>query len=158
MAVIDSTISTGSETFAANRDGMLALIGKIREAEGRAVAASSASRQRFESRGQLLPRDRIALLLDPGSPWLEIATLAGYGLDTPDESKTVPGGGVIGGIGFVSGIRCMIAASDSGIDAGAMQAGGLEKALRIIALRYIFKPHIQRLCRIVRHPEQTPRR
>jgi geranyl-CoA carboxylase beta subunit len=131
MAVIDSTISTGSDTFAANRDGMLALIDKIRTAEGRAVAASGASRQRFESRGQLLPRDRIALLLDPGSPWLEIATLAGYGLDTPDESKTVPGGGVIGGIGFVAGIRCMVAASDSGIDAGAMQAGGLEKALRI---------------------------
>ena len=77
------------------------------------------------------PRDRIALLLDPGSPWLELATLAGYGLDTPDEAKTVPGGGVIGGIGFVAGIRCVVAASDSGIDAGAMQAGGLEKALRI---------------------------
>ena len=42
--------------------------------------------------------------------------LAGYGLDTPDEAKTVPGGGVIGGIGFVAGIRCMIAASDSARD------------------------------------------
>ena len=131
MAIIESTISTGGDAFTANRDGMLALIDKIRTAEGRAVAASGASRQRFESRGQMLPRDRIALLLDPGSPWLELATLAGYGLDTPDEAKTVPGGGVIGGIGFVSGVRCMIAASDSGIDAGAMQAGGLEKALRI---------------------------
>jgi geranyl-CoA carboxylase beta subunit len=131
MAVIESTISTGGETFAANRAGMLALIERIRSAEGRAVAASSASHKRFESRGQLLPRERIALLLDPGSPWLELATLAGYGLDTPDEHKTVPGGGVIGGIGFVSGIRCMVVASDSGIDAGAMQAGGLEKALRI---------------------------
>ncbi len=131
MAAIESTISTGSEAFAANRDGMLALIERIRTAEGRAVAASSASHKRFESRGQLLPRERIALLLDPGAPWLELATLAGYGLDTHDEHKTVPGGGVIGGIGFVAGIRCMVVASDSGIDAGAMQAGGLEKALRI---------------------------
>ena len=131
MAVIDSHISTGSEAFAANRDGMLALLARIRTAEGRAVAASGNSRQRFESRGQLLPRDRLALLLDPGAPWLELATLAGYGLDTPDLDKTVPGGGVIGGIGFVAGIRCMISASDSGIDAGAMQAGGLDKALRI---------------------------
>ena len=131
MAAIESTISTGSEAFAANRAGMLALIERIRTAENRAVDASNASRKRFESRGQLLPRERIALLLDPGTPWLELCTLAGYGLDTPDESKTVPGGGVIGGIGFVAGIRCMVAASDSGIDAGAMQAGGLEKALRI---------------------------
>ncbi len=131
MAAIESTISTGSDTFAANRAGMLALIERIRTAENRAVEASNASRKRFESRGQLLPRERIALLLDPGTPWLELCTLAGYGLDTPDESKTVPGGGVIGGIGFVAGIRCMVAASDSGIDAGAMQAGGLEKALRI---------------------------
>ena len=131
MAIIDSTISTGSAGFAANRDGMLALLARVRSAEGRAIAASSTSRQRFEARGQLLPRERIALLLDPGAPWLELATLAGYGLDTPEEDKTVPGGGVIGGIGFVAGIRCMVSASDSGIDAGAMQAGGLEKALRI---------------------------
>ena len=131
MAVIESTISTGGDAFAANRAGMLALIERIRIAEGRAVAASSASRKRFESRGQLLPRERLALLLDPGAPWLELATLAGYGLDNPDPDKTVPGGGVIGGIGFVSGMRCMVVASDSGIDAGAMQAGGLEKALRI---------------------------
>ena len=131
MAVIESTVSPSSEAFAANRAGMLALIERIRDAEGRAVAASNASRKRFESRGQLLPRERIALLLDPGAPWLELCTLAGYGLDTPDPDKTVPGGGVIGGIGFVSGIRCMVVASDSGIDAGAMQAGGLDKALRI---------------------------
>ncbi|HOB94776.1 MAG TPA: carboxyl transferase domain-containing protein [Aquabacterium sp.] len=144
MALIDSTISPGNESFAANRDGMLALIDKIRSAEGRAVAASAASRARFESRGQLLPRDRIALLLDPGSPWLELATLAGYGLDTPDEAKTVPGGGMIGGIGFVSGIRCMVAASDSGIDAGALQAGGLEKSMRIQELTLENKlPYVQ---------------
>ena len=131
MAVIESTVAPSSEAFAANRAGMLALIERIRDAEGRAVTASNASRKRFESRGQLLPRERIALLLDPGAPWLELCTLAGYGLDSHDLDKTVPGGGVIGGIGFVSGIRCMVVASDSGIDAGAMQAGGLDKALRI---------------------------
>ena len=131
MAVIESTVAPSSEAFAANRAGMLALIERIRDAEGRAVAASNASRKRFEARGQLLPRERIALLLDPGAPWLELCTLAGYGLDNHDPDKTVPGGGVIGGIGFVSGIRCMVVASDSGIDAGAMQAGGLDKALRI---------------------------
>ena len=59
MAVIESTVSPSSEAFAANRAGMLALIERIRDAEGRAVAASNASRKRFESRGQLLPRERI---------------------------------------------------------------------------------------------------
>ena len=131
MAFIESTIAPGSEAFASNRSGMLALIERLRSAEARAVAASNLSRKRFEARGQLLPRERLALLLDPGAPWLELATLAGYGLDTPDLDQTVPGGGVIGGIGFVAGVRCMVTANDAGIDAGAMQAGGLDKALRI---------------------------
>ena len=51
--------------------------------------------------------------------------------DTPDPAKSVPGGGMIAGIGFVSGVRCMVVASDSGIEAGAIQARGLEKILRV---------------------------
>ena len=81
--------------------------------------------------GQLLPRERVALLLDPGAPFLELCTLAGLGLDNADLEKSVPGGGVICGIGYVSGIRCMISASDSGIDAGALQPMGIDKQLRI---------------------------
>jgi geranyl-CoA carboxylase beta subunit len=131
MAVIESTVSTGSEAFASHREGMLALIARVRAAEQRAVAASNASRRRFEARGQLLPRERLALLLDPGAPFLELCTLAGLGHDTPDLEQSVPGGGVIAGIGFVAGIRCMVVASDSGIDAGALQAMGLDKKLRI---------------------------
>ena len=144
MAVIESTISPGGEAFATNRAGMLALIGRVRAAEARAVAASNRSHKRFEARGQLLPRERLALLLDPGAPWLELCTLAGYGMDNHDLEHTVPGGGVIGGIGFVAGIRCMVVASDSGIDAGAMQAMGLDKALRIQELALENKlPYVQ---------------
>ena len=144
MATIESTISPGSEAFQANRSGMLALLQRVRSAEARAVAASNKSHPRFESRGQLLPRERLALLLDPGAPWLELCTLAGYGMDTPDPDHTVPGGGVIGGIGWVAGIRCMVSASDSGIDAGAMQAMGLDKALRIQELALENKlPYVQ---------------
>jgi geranyl-CoA carboxylase beta subunit len=131
MAHIESTISPHSEAFIANRDGMLALIERVRLYQRRAVERSAASRERFEKRGQLLPRERLALLLDAGTPFLEIAPLAGLGLDNADLDKSVPGGGVIGGIGYVSGVRCMITASDSGIDAGALQAMGLEKQLRI---------------------------
>lgn len=144
MAYIESTISSSSESFNANREGMLALIERMRTYEQRARAKSSASRERFEKRGQLLPRERISLLLDPGAPFLEISTMAGFGLDTPDLDKSVPGGGVVAGIGFVSGVRCMVLASDSGIDAGALQPKGLDKVLRVQELTLENKlPYVQ---------------
>jgi geranyl-CoA carboxylase beta subunit len=131
MAHIESKLFVGSDTFNANREGMLALLQRVRACEQRSVAKSAASRERFEKRSQLLPRERVSLLLDSGTPFLELCTLAGLGLDNPDLDKSVPGGGVIAGIGTVSGIRCMISASDSGIDAGALQPMGLDKQLRV---------------------------
>ena len=131
MAVIESNLSPSGEAFVANREGMLALIERVRRYERRAVEKSAASRERFDKRGQLLPRERLSLLLDPGTPFLELCSLAGLGLDNADLEKSVPGGGTIAGIGFVSGVRCMIKASDSGIDAGALQPMGLDKQLRL---------------------------
>src|SRR5438093_9365762 len=64
--------------------------------------------------------------------------------DVPDADKSVPGGGVIAGIGFVSGIRCMVSANDSGIDAGALQPYGLDKTLRVQELALENKlPYVQ---------------
>ena len=131
MALIESTVSVSSEAFQANRAGMLALLERVRMLQQRTAEKSAASRGRFEKRGQLLPRERLSLLLDPGTPFLELCTLAGYGCDTPNLDKSVPGGGVIAGIGFVSGLRCMVLASDSGIDAGALQPMGLDKVMRV---------------------------
>ncbi|TFZ07868.1 acyl-CoA carboxylase subunit beta [Ramlibacter humi] len=131
MPTIDSTLAPSSEVFAANRAHMLGLLEQVRAHEERTRTKSAAAGERFAARGQLLPRERIALLLDPGAPFLELCTLAGLGMDTPDLSKSVPGGGIVAGIGFVSGIRCMVMASDSGIDAGALQPMGLEKLLRV---------------------------
>ncbi len=131
MAVIESTIAPGSEAFKANRAGMLALIDRMRMLEERTRAASASAKDRFHKRGQLLPRERVALVLDPGAPFIELSTLAGYMFDVPDADKSVPGAGVIAGIGFVSGIRCMVSANDAGIDAGALQPYGLDKTLRV---------------------------
>ncbi|WP_407156891.1 acyl-CoA carboxylase subunit beta [Bradyrhizobium sp. STM 3557] len=131
MAIIDNAISPTSAAFQANRDGMLGLIGRMRELEARTRSASAAAKARFHQRGQLLPRERVALVLDPDAPFLELSTLAGYMFDVADGAKSVPGGGLIAGIGFVSGVRCMISASDSGIDAGALQPYGLDKTLRV---------------------------
>jgi geranyl-CoA carboxylase beta subunit len=131
MAILESTISPSGDTYQTNRAGMLALIARMRGLEERARAASAAAKERFHKRGQLLPRERVALVLDPGSPFIELSTLAGYLFDVGDADKSVPGGGVIAGIGFVSGVRCMVSASDSGIDAGALQPYGLDKTLRV---------------------------
>ena len=144
MAIIETTVSPGSEAFEANRSGMLALLERVRGYERRSIATSEKSRERFEKRGQLLPRERLSLLLDPGTSFLEIGSLAGLGLDNEDLEKSVPGGGVIGGIGWVSGVRVMINASDSGIEAGALQPMGIPKQLRLQELALENKlPYVQ---------------
>src|SRR5712671_1603135 len=144
MALIENTISTSSNAFQANRDGMLALIARMRALEERTRAASAAAKDRFHKRGQLLPRERVALVLDPGAPFIELSTMAGYMFDVPDAAKSVPGGGLIAGIGFVSGVRCMVSANDAGIDAGALQPYGLDKTLRVQELALENKlPYVQ---------------
>lgn len=130
MSRIESAIAVNTPGFEANKAAMLARIGRLRALEDRARQASERSRGRFHRRNQLLPRERLALLLDPGASFLELSTLAGYRLDEPDPEKSVPGGNIIAGIGTVSGTRCMIMVNDSGIDAGAMQPKGIEKQLR----------------------------
>jgi geranyl-CoA carboxylase beta subunit len=126
-----SAFNPHSEQAAQRRDAMLARIAQLRALEDRAAQASAQSKPVFDKRGQLLPRERIGLLLDPGAPWLPLCSLAGFLQDTKDPEKSVPGGGMLAGIGFISGVRCMVVASDSGIEAGAIQARGLEKILRV---------------------------
>jgi geranyl-CoA carboxylase beta subunit len=131
MSVFASAWNPQSDSALARREAMLQRIAMLRALEQRAADTSAKSKPMFDKRGQLLPRDRVALLLDPGRPWLPLASLAGWLQDTPDTDKSVPGGGMIAGIGFVAGVRCMVVASDSGIDAGAIQAMGLDKILRV---------------------------
>ncbi|MCZ2103237.1 MAG: acyl-CoA carboxylase subunit beta [Burkholderiales bacterium] len=119
------------DTARQRREHMLARIAQWRALEQRTEAKSARAAERFARRHQLLPRERVALLLDRGAPWLPLASLAGYLRDVPDPEKSVPGGGLIAGIGFIAGTRCMVVASDSGIDAGAIQPGGLDKMLRV---------------------------
>ena len=124
MTVFQSKVNTGSEAFQKNRAGMLALIDKLGELNARAPALSAKRKQRFEARGQLLPRERLARLLDPGMPYFEIGNIAGYLLDTENEEKSIPGSTIMSGIGFINGVRCAIVNDDSGIKAGAMTVAG----------------------------------
>jgi geranyl-CoA carboxylase beta subunit len=130
MTVLETSLDTSSQSYADNRAAMLDLIDGFRSLE-QGVRDNSARRQdRFHERGQLLPRERIALLLDRGAPWVELSTLAGFSMHDDDGKKNVMGGGNIIGIGFVSGVRCLISASDSGIKGGAITPMGLRKSLR----------------------------
>jgi geranyl-CoA carboxylase beta subunit len=127
----ESSFNAHSAQAAQRREAMVARIGQLRALEDRAAQASAKSAPVFHKRGQLLPRERIGLLLDPGRPWLPLCSLAGFLQDTRDPEKSVPGGGMLAGIGFISGVRCMVVASDSGIEAGSIQPRGLEKILRV---------------------------
>src|SRR5215510_5578125 len=112
MAIIESRIDPKSNGFCTNRGAMLRLIEDFRALEEQVRRTSNARKDQFDKRGQLLPRERVARLLDKGSPFLELSTLAGLGMHDDDGKENVLGGGIIDGIGYVSGVRCMISASD----------------------------------------------
>jgi geranyl-CoA carboxylase beta subunit len=131
MPVIESNIDFGSEAFRANREQMLALIGEFRALEQKVRDVSNSKRERFRARKQLLPRERVALVVEPGAPWLELSTLAGFRMHDDDGAEGIQGGGGIAGIGYVSGIRCIVSANDSAIKGGTSTPMGVKKHLRI---------------------------
>jgi geranyl-CoA carboxylase beta subunit len=134
VPALRSNLFAASDSFQAQRAGMLQLVERLRALEARTVAASAKSKPLFDRRGQLLPRERLARLLDGGAPWLELSSLAGWLVDHDDPDRSVPGGGVIAGIGTISGTRCVITVNDAGIDAGAIQRMGGDKILRAQAI------------------------
>jgi geranyl-CoA carboxylase beta subunit len=130
MPALLSRIKTGSESFAANARRMRELLAEVQRLEQMVIAESESKRDKFEKRGQLLPRERVARLLDRGSPFLEISRLAGLNMHDDDGKKSVMGGGSIVGIGVVAGKRCIISASDSAVKGGTVAPMGLKKGLR----------------------------
>ncbi len=131
MQVFESSIDSASDSYRGNRAGMLELLEAVHALQLRAVKASERAAPLFAKRGQLLPRERLARLLDPGAPFLELMGLAGYcGLENPDPASSVPGSAIIAGIGLVCGARVMLVVNDSGISAGAMQHMTSRKVMR----------------------------
>lgn len=137
MAVFQSTICQSAEAFQQNRHDMEALVANLRDYEKRGEALSEKRRPNFEKRNQLTPRERVNRLLDSGMPFVELYNMAGFLVDDSNWDTSVPGASLICGIGFISGVRCMIMADDSGINAGAMTTMSGEKAVRTmdVALR-----------------------
>ena len=145
MPVIESRIGTSSESFRQNREQMLALIAGVRDLEEKVRAQSDGKEALFRKRGQLLPRERVALLLDRGAPWLELSTLAGLKMHDDDGGAGIQGGGGICGIGSVAGIRCVVTASDSAIKGGTTAPMGLKKNLRVQQIAFENKLPVVRL-------------
>ena len=121
-----------SEAFEANRTAMLAALTEIDALQARVVAGGGSDDAekntrtvaRLRSRGKLLPRERISLLLDPATAFLELSPLAGWGTDDP------LGAGVVTGIGTVSGVECVIVANDPTVKGGAQGPSSVQKGLR----------------------------
>ena len=130
MPVLRSKINPRSETFAANTQRMVGLLAEVQRLESLVIVESESKREKFEKRGQLLPRERVARLLDRGTPFLELSRLAGLNMHDDDGKKVVMGGGSIVGIGVVAGRRCIVSASDSAVKGGTVAPMGLKKALR----------------------------
>jgi acyl-CoA carboxylase subunit beta len=125
VPVLTSTLDTAGETYRANRQAQIALIGQLDEQLQLAIAGGGERyQQRHRSRGKLLARERIELLLDPDSPFLELSTLAAHG-----TGFTV-GASLVTGIGVVSGVECVIIAHDPTVRGGSINPYGLRKSLR----------------------------
>ena len=131
MPAIRSKIKPTSDAFATNAERMLGLLAEVQRLEGLVIAESESKRDKFEKRKQLLPRERVARLLDRGTSFLEISRLAGLNMHDDDGKKSVMGGGSIVGIGVVAGKRCIISANDSAVKGGTVAPMGLKKGLRV---------------------------
>lgn len=130
MPALSSSLDPRSATFAANAQRMHQRLAEVLALQARVVAESASKRAKFEARGQLLPRERVAQLIDRGSDFLELSPLAGLGMHDDDGKESVMGGGSIVGIGIVAGKRVLVSASDSAIKGGTVAPMGLKKALR----------------------------
>ena len=130
MPTLSSRLNSASAAFQTNAARMRERLEEVLALQAQVVAASAARRETFEARGQLLPRERVARLLDRGSDFLELSPLAGLGMHDDDGRKSVLGGGSIVGIGTVCGKRVLINANDSALKGGTIAPMGLKKALR----------------------------
>ncbi|HEY3743795.1 MAG TPA: carboxyl transferase domain-containing protein [Bryobacteraceae bacterium] len=127
MEPLRSLADTASSQYKSNYEAMSAALARLRAELKRSTEGGGAKYvERHIARGKLLPRDRIELLLDEGSYFLEIAPLAGIGMQ--GES---PGAGVIGGIGIVCGHECLIIANEATLKGGATSEAGLWKNARL---------------------------
>ena len=130
MQVIESRIDTSSAEFVANKAYMEAYVDKVRAIERRQLETELEHLPRARSQGKLLPRERLALLLDPGTPFVELCSIAGYGM-YDDSDGRYSGGKLIAGIGYISRRRCLVIVWNYAIKGGTIDSVNVKKMLRL---------------------------
>jgi 3-methylcrotonyl-CoA carboxylase beta subunit len=127
MSTLSSQLNPRSADFQANAAAMQTLVDDLRARCAQiAQGGGEAARAKHVARGKLLPRERVQLLLDPGTPFLELAPLAALHMYNNDA----PGAGLIAGIGRVSGVDCMVVCNDATVKGGTYYPITVKKHLR----------------------------
>jgi 3-methylcrotonyl-CoA carboxylase beta subunit len=127
MAIIKSKLKTSSAEFKAAAEAMRGHVAVLNERLALVrQGGADAARKRHQGRGKLLPRERVAALLDPGTPFLELSPLAAWEV----YAETIPASGLVTGIGRVSGRHCVIVANDATVKGGTYYPLTVKKHLR----------------------------
>ena len=127
MPAINSKLKTGHADFHAAQQAMRERVAQLAQiTETTLQGGGDASRTRHASRGKMLPRDRVTALLDPGTPFLELSSLAAHEV----YSEAVPSAGIIAGVSTVSGNTCVIIANDATVKGGTYYPLTVKKHLR----------------------------
>ncbi|MEO5934898.1 MAG: carboxyl transferase domain-containing protein, partial [Duganella sp.] len=132
MPQIESKLNPRSEDFKANATAMQAVVDDLRAKVAQiAAGGGETASARHVGRGKLLPRDRVQMLLDPGTPFLELSQMAAYGMyrDAGGADAT-PAAGIITGIGRVAGQECVIVCNDATVKGGTYYPMTVKKHLR----------------------------
>jgi 3-methylcrotonyl-CoA carboxylase beta subunit len=132
VSVLETQLNPRSADFQANSAAMQALVADLEaQVALHAAGGGEAARKKHEARGKLPPRERVQMLLDPGTPFLEIAPLAAHGMYlNRDAQMDAPCAGMIAGIGRVSGVDCMIVCNDATVKGGTYYPMTVKKHLR----------------------------
>ncbi len=130
MSRIVSKLDVNGEEFRGNVAFMEAYVDKVRTIERNILRSEEKYRERAEKRGKLLPRERLGHLLDPGAPFLELSSIAGFRLDGDTDGSTA-GGNIVVGIGYVGGRRVLVQVWNYAIKGGTISSATTRKNLRM---------------------------
>lgn len=133
MAVIESQLDTQSDAYQNNAKVMTAAVDEFRGIERRVIDTAQAKAPRYLKKGFISPRERLSLLLDAGSPFLELSTLCGY-MQEEDTDGSGAGGSCITGIGYIAGARCVVSIDDYLTKGGSITPLGGKKRSRTTKL------------------------
>ncbi|MBI2800964.1 MAG: methylcrotonoyl-CoA carboxylase [Gammaproteobacteria bacterium] len=127
MTAFKSTVDPRAPTYLQNFATMTAVVAELKQRVGESSLGGGAlAREKHLSRGKLLPRERVAVLVDAGSPFLELSQLAAFGM----YKNEVPSAGIVTGVGRVSGVECLVVANDATVKGGTYYPETVKKHLR----------------------------